>query len=785
MKVSFSWLNNYFDKPLNIESLEYDLTMAGLEVDSIEHLGASLDNVVVGKIISIEKHPDADKLNVCQVDVGSKELQIVCGASNARAGIKIPCALIGAKFGQFEIKKAKLRGVESFGMLCSSKEIGLSDSADGLLELSQDLNLGDRISDALDLNDSVLDISLTPNRADCLSVQGIAREIKSLTGNPFHLPKIQKIESNFKSDQKVNVIDSNNCPLYCGVEIAGLNNTINLPKELISYLSRSDISSINPVVDLVNYVMLETGQPMHAFAKDKLTGSIDVRPSKTGEKIVLLNDQEVTLKENDLVIADEKNVLAIAGVMGGKNSSVDYDTKNIFIESAFFTPLSMAGKARNYGLNTDSSHRFERGVDFANSQNALMRLINLIQQYCGGDVSDIQEHKATLPQRSLIKVRPSRVERILGTKVSIEQMESIFTNLGFEFKNSGSEFEVYPPSYRFDLTIEEDLIEEVIRIIGYDNVEAKDPITTLSPLSTNFATYSLDEVRNKISHLGFNELVSYSFIDAEKERDIHFNIDEQIILENPIAENMNAMRSHLWSSHLDALKFNINRGQDRIKFFEIAKSFTKNDESFTEQLLLSGLIYGDSIERGWADKRRKFDFYDLKSDIESIVDYKLIFKVPDLTTNFYHPGQEAFIYKDSEVIGSLGLLHPSIQKKFDIDGNVYLFELDALKILDKKLKLNTAKLKTVPVKRDISILVDQEVQVGEIISAVEKANISNVTSFSLFDLYQGDGIDDSKKSLAFLILIQDTYKTLEENEVENSVQSIINLLKKEFNATQR
>jgi phenylalanyl-tRNA synthetase beta chain len=554
--------------------------MAGLEVDSIEHLGASLDNVVVGKIISIEKHPDADKLNVCQVDVGNKELQIVCGAPNARAGIKIPCALIGAKFGQFEIKKAKLRGVESFGMLCSSKEIGLSDSADGLLELSQDLNLGDRISDALDLNDSVLDISLTPNRADCLSVQGIAREIKSLTGNPFHLPKIQKIESNFKSDQKVNVIDSNNCPLYCGVEIAGLNNTINLPKELISYLSRSDISSINPVVDLVNYVMLETGQPMHAFAKDKLTGSIDVRPSKTGEKIVLLNDQEVTLKENDLVIADEKNVLAIAGVMGGKNSSVDYDTKNIFIESAFFTPLSMAGKARNYGLNTDSSHRFERGVDFANSQNALMRLINLIQQYCGGDVSDIQEHKATLPQRSLIKVRPSRVERILGTKVSIEQMESIFINLGFEFKNSGSEFEVYPPSYRFDLTIEEDLIEEVIRIIGYDNVEAKDPITSLSPLSTNFATYSLDEVRNKISHLGFNELVSYSFIDAEKERDIHFNIDEQIILENPIAENMNAMRSHLWSSHLDALKFNINRGQDRIKFFEIAKSFTKNDESF-------------------------------------------------------------------------------------------------------------------------------------------------------------------------------------------------------------
>ena len=784
MKFSFSWLNSYFKNSLDIQQLEQDLTMAGLEVESVQHLAENLEHIVVGEIVAIEKHPDADKLNVCQVNVGVENLQIVCGAPNARSGIKVPCALIGAKFPEFTIKKAKLRGVESHGMLCSAKELNLSEAAEGLLELDGKLTNGMGIVEALHLDDAIIEVSLTPNRADCLSVHGIAREVKAITGKTFVDPHTQITTSTKTSSLQVHVENNKACPVYSCVEITNIDNTVTLPAEIIHRLECAEINSINPIVDLVNYVMLETGQPMHAFDMDKIKGSLFIRDAKAHEKIELLNDQTVDIKKDDLIIADDDGPLAIAGVMGGSRSSVQSNSTRILVESAFFTPDSMAGKARHYRLNTDSSHRFERGVDFAVTANSLQRLVNLIVSTCGGEATAIHSIEAELPQRDVIKLNPQRVDKILGSSVDLNQIKDIFSNLDFDFKINNQIIEVLPPSYRFDLSIEEDLIEEVIRLIGYDNIVAELPKALLKPLPYKLQESSVNAIRHKIASLGYHELVSYSFIEQSMEQSLHGNQDH-IVLENPIAENMNTMRSHLWASHLEALQYNVNRNQHKIKFFEIAKTFIKKSKAYHEQLVLSGLVSGTAIEKNWVEKNRKYDFFDVKADIENLLECPLEFQTPSKPIQLFHPGQQAEILSDGKVIGNLGMLHPSWQKSFDVDDSVFLFEINLDKAYAKPINLNTTTLKTIPIQRDIAVLVDRNIQVGEVVNLVKNANIEYVIDFSLFDVYQGQGIDEDKKSLAFLILMQDTYKTLEEKDVETTVENILNLLKKEINAVLR
>ena len=784
MKFSYAWLNQLFANKLNLNELADDLTMAGLEIESIHNPGESLQNIVVGEIVSIEKHPDADRLNVCQVDVGSEKLQIVCGAPNARAGIKVPCALIGTKFPEFTIKKSKLRGVESFGMCCSAKEIGLSEEADGLMELSLDLTNGEPITKALKLDDSVIEVSLTPNRADCLSILGIAREVRSIKGLAFDMPKINQITSSDKCKITPTLINTEACPVYSYASISQINNSAQLPDEIIHRLDSADIKSINPVVDLVNYVMLETGQPMHAFDLNKIKGNVVVRNASKQEKMTLLNDQTIEVMENDLVIADENGPLALAGVMGGLESAVETNTTNIFIESAFFTPLSMAGKARSYGLNTDSSHRFERGVDFSQTEHALTRVINLINEHCGGQTSQVTSVSHDLPQRNPIQLRPSKVTRILGRDVSQDEVVQILNNLDLPFTLDDGVFTVTPPAYRFDLEIEEDLVEEVIRVAGYDNIGAMNPKMMLNPRSSNDRYSDVRKIRHTMSDLGYSELVSYSFIDEAMESTVHGN-DNLIKLENPIAENMNTMRSRLWSSHIDALKFNTNRGRTQIKFFEIANKFTQDNSNFSEEQVLSGLVSGEAIPKNWIEKNRAHDFYDVKSDLEQLLGDGITMKQSADTISAFHPGQSADIFRDNKKIGCLGKLHPSLQKQLDVDQEVYLFEIGLNQLSENDFKLNTEILKSGPLQRDIAVLVDEDVIAGDVVDVVIKRSINFIKDFRIFDVYQGQGIAEGKKSLAFLILMQDTYKTLEEKDVEKSVTEVINLLKKEFNAELR
>jgi len=784
MKFSYAWLNQLFANKLNLNELADGLTMAGLEIESIHNPGESLQNIVVGEIVSIEKHPDADRLNVCQVDVGSEKLQIVCGAPNARAGIKVPCALIGTKFQEFTIKKSKLRGVESFGMCCSAKEIGLSEEADGLMELSFNLTNGEPIAKALNLNDSVIEVSLTPNRADCLSILGIAREVRSIKGLTFDMPKINQITSSDKCKVTPNVINTEACPVYSYASISQLNNLAQLPDEIIHRLDSADIKSINPVVDLVNYVMLETGQPMHAFDLNKIKGNVVVRNATKQEKMTLLNDQTIEVIENDLVIADDNGPLALAGVMGGFESSVETNTTDIFIESAFFTPLSMAGKARTYGLNTDSSHRFERGVDFSKTELALTRVINLINEHCGGHTSQVSSVSHDLPQRNPIQLRPSKVTRILGRDVSQDEVVKILNNLDLPFTLDDGVFTVTPPAYRFDLEIEEDLVEEVIRVAGYDNIGAMNPKMMLNPRSSKDRYSDVRKIRYTMSDLGYSELVSYSFIDEAMESTLHGN-DTLIKLENPITENMNTMRSRLWSSHIDALKFNTNRGRTQIKFFEIANKFTQDNSNFSEEQVLSGLVSGEAIPKNWIEKNRAHDFYDVKSDLEQLLGDGITMKQSAESITAFHPGQSADIFRDNKKIGYLGKLHPSLQKQLDVDQEVYLFEIGLNQLPENDFKLNTEILKSVPLQRDIAVIVDENVVAGDVVDVVIKRNINFIKDFRIFDVYQGQGIAEGKKSLAFLILMQDTYKTLEEKDVEKSVTEVINLLKKEFNAELR
>lgn len=784
MKFSYAWLNQLFANKLNLNELADDLTMAGLEIESIHNPGESLQNIVVGEIISIEKHPDADRLNVCQVDVGSDKLQIVCGAPNARAGIKVPCALIGTKFPEFTIKKSKLRGVESFGMCCSAKEIGLSEEADGLMELSLDLTNGESIAKALKLNDSVIEVSLTPNRADCLSILGIAREVRSIKGLAFDMPKINQLTSNDKCKITPNVINAEACPVYSYASISQINNSAQLPDEIIHRLDSADIKSINPVVDLVNYVMLETGQPMHAFDLNKIKGNIFVRNASKQEKMTLLNDQTIEVMENDLVIADDNGPLALAGVMGGLESAVETNTTNIFIESAFFTPLSMAGKARSYGLNTDSSHRFERGVDFSQTEQVLTRVINLINEHCGGQTSQVSSVSHDLPQRNPIQLRPSKVTRILGRDVSQDEVVQILNNLDLPYTLNDGVFTVTPPAYRFDLEIEEDLVEEVIRVAGYDNIGAMNPKMMLNPRSSKDRYSDVRKIRHTMSDLGYSELVSYSFIDEAMESTVHGN-HNFIKLENPIAENMSTMRSRLWSSHIDALKFNTNRSRTQIKFFEVANKFTQDNSNFSEEQVLSGLVSGEAIPKNWIEKNRAHDFYDVKSDLEQLLGDGITMKKSEETICAFHPGQSADIFRDNKKIGCLGKLQPSLQKQLDVDQEVYLFEIGLNHLSENDFKLNTEILKSVPLQRDIAVLVDEDVVTGDVVDVVRKRNINFVKDFRIFDVYQGQGIAEGKKSLAFLILMQDTYKTLEEKDVEKSLTEVINLLKKEFNAELR
>ena len=787
MQFSENWLRSFVDTKLNLAELSQALTMAGLEVEDEQPAGAVFTHVVIGEIIEAAKHPDADRLQLCKVNVAkdgtkSEILQIVCGASNARVGIKVPCALVGAELPGISIKQAKVRGVDSFGMLCSSKELGLSAEAEGLLELPADAKVGTDIRDYLDLNDNLLTLKLTPNRADCLSIVGIARDVAAITGAPLIGTVLQAslVESGVKKALKVTATEA--CPAYYGRVIEGVNAQAATPAWMIRNLERSGIRSISAIVDISNYVLLEFGQPLHAFDLAKIVGDVQVRFANANEEVKLLNDTTVKLKADDLVIADNNGVIALAGIMGGEPTSVTDSTTDIFLESAFFTPDAIAGKARRLGLSTDSSFRFERGVDFGNTKNALERATGLILSLCGGKAGAITEATSQLPARNTVSLRYARLLSVLGINIAQVEVAKILTQLGFEFTEKDGVFAVKAPTYRFDIAREEDLIEEIARLHGYDKIPAIAPQAALNMLPAPEAALNLAWVRDVLVNQGYQEIISYSFVDESWERDLLGNANP-IKLKNPIASNLSVMRSGLWGGLLDTLTYNLNRKQERALLFEVGASYHQEKQGYSEQTRVAGLFYGAFQPEQWAAATKDVDFYDVKAHVDTLTHGQAEYRAEAHPT--LHPGQTARVYLRGKAIGWLGKLHPKWQQHYNLTKSTFLFELEAAPLLIKVLPVYQEVPKTLPIRRDLAVVVDANITVQAFLGAIEAAHISLVSQVQLFDIYQGKGIPENKKSLALSVFMQDTHKTLVDSEAEAAMAELLQLLEKQFGAALR
>ena len=753
MQFSENWLRTFVNPSLNSAELSHALTMAGLEVEDEQPAGAAFTHVVIGEIVAAEKHPDADRLQLCKVNVGEEVLQIVCGAANARVGIKVPCALVGAELPGISIKQAKVRGVDSFGMLCSSKELGLSAAADGLLELPFDAPIGTDIREYLSLNDYLLTLKLTPNRADCLSILGIARDVAAITGAPLIGTLLQPnlVESSVK--KAVKVIAKDACPAYFGRVIEGVNAQAKTPDWMIRNLERSGVRAISVIVDITNYVLLECGQPMHAYDCAKIIGDINVRFANAGEEIKLLNDSQVKLKANDLVIADTglmngSRAIALAGIMGGEPTSVSDATTSIFLESAFFTPDAIAGKARRLGLSTDSSYRFERGVDFGNTKNALERATGLILQLCGGKAGAITEVVNNLPARNTVNLHYDRLLSVLGINIPQAEVAKILIQLGFAFSEKDGVFAVKAPTYRFDIACEEDLIEEIARLHGYDKIPAIAPQAALNMLPAPEAALTLAWARDVLVNQGYQEVINYSFVDESWERDLLGNANP-IKLKNPIASNLSVMRSGLWGGLLDTLTYNLNRKQERAMLFEIGASYHQDALAYSEKTRVAGLFYGAFAPEQWAAASKDVDFFDVKAQVDMLTQHQAEYRAE--THVALHPGQSACVYLHGKPIGWIGKLHPKWQQHYSLTKSTFLFELATKPILFQALPAYQEVPKTLAIRRDLAIVVDEQIAVQAILSAIDHAHIPLVSQVQLFDIYQGKGIPENKKSLALSV----------------------------------
>ena len=783
MKFSEQWLRTMVDPSLSSEELSHLLTMAGLEVEELDPVAPEFNSVVVAEILSAEKHPDADRLQVLSVKVGDGEpLQIVCGAPNARAGLKAPCALVGAKLPGFDIKRAKVRGVESFGMMCSAKELGITEESNGLLELPTEAPVGCDIRKWLGLNDQLFTLKLTPNRSDCLSLLGIAREVAALTGTALNAPVATKAAVSHDQKKNIHVSASDACPRYTGRIVRGVNAAATTPDWMKQRLERSGLRSISAIVDVTNYVLLELGQPLHAFDFAKLQGDIQVRMAKAGEQLELLNQQTIKLESDYLVIADDSGAVALAGIMGGTATSVTTDTTDIFLESAYFSPAAIVGKARRLNFSTDSSYRFERGVDFAATQQTLERATQLILNICGGSAGPVSEAVADLPARPAVRLRQDRVRRVLGISLAETEIAGLLQRLGMPFTQANDEFTVTPPSYRFDIEIEEDLIEEIARLYGYENILPLPPLAKMTMLADNESRSSMLAAREQMVANDYQEVVTYSFVDESWERNLAGN-DQAVPLRNPIASNMSVMRSTLWGGLLEALIYNINRKQDRVRVFEIGACFALSGGSYAHRTRIAGLCYGNAIPDQWGEAARKVDFYDVKADVEALTQGRSRF-VPDAHPAL-HPGQSARIEVDGVAIGWLGGLHPKWLQHYQLPSGVVMFELDLEPLLQRGLPKFVEVAKFPPVRRDLAVVVDESVPAQSLIDAMNDANVGVVNEIALFDQYRGKGVGEGKKSLAFLVVMQDTQKTLTDEDTDAAVARLLAAMAQKHGAVLR
>ena len=776
MKFSENWLRTLVNPELSSEELAHVLTMAGLEVEALESVAPAFSNVVVAEVLEVVKHPNADRLNVCKVDVGEAQpLTIVCGAANVAVGVKVPCARIGAVLpGNFVIKQAKVRNVESFGMLCSEKEMGLAEESHGLWLLSSEAPVGKPLREYLELDDQLITLKLTPNRSDCSGIAGIAREVAALTGKAFKPLDIKTQPVTLTEQLPVKVDDAQACPLYCGRLVRGVNAAAVTPDWMRRRLERSGLRSISAVVDITNYVMLELGQPLHAFDMAQLSGGISVRKARNGETLTLLNEQNVVLDGGVLVIADEKRVLALAGIMGGQGSGVETATRDVFLESAFFHPDAIAGKARRFGLATDSSFRFERGVDFAMTRPALERATQLLLEICGGSAGAVTEVCGQLPKRDVIALRRSRVARVLGIALDNIQIASLLRRLQFEFTANGDDFRVLPPSFRFDLSIEADLIEELARLYGYDNIPALAPQAALNMLPYSELHRPLAGIRHRLVTRDYQEIVSYAFVEEQVERDLCGNMDP-VALQNPIASNLAVMRSSLIAGLVGALRFNLNRKQARVRLFETGACFARVKGEYVQSQRLSGIAYGDAQPEQWGSAAKPVDFYDVKADVEALFAPQQLSFV-SASHPALHPGRSARIYYSGQMVGWIGELHPQWQQQYDMAQSGVWFEVELDMLTQAAVPRASEIAKILPVRRDLAVLVDETVTVQTLIDAMKSASAPYVEEIAVFDVYRGKGLENGKKSLAFRVLLQDTQKTLTDLEIESSISQLVGVL---------
>ena len=774
MKFSENWLRTWINPELSSHDLSHALTMAGLEVEALESVSPVFTQVVVAEVLEVAKHPNADRLNVCLVNVGeTAPISIVCGASNVTVGMKVPCARIGAELPSgLVIKQAKVRNIESYGMLCSAEELGLVGEGAGLLVLPDDAPIGRPLQEYLELCDTLFSVKLTPNRSDCLSIAGMAREVAAITSGTLNALKIDPVDSNLGESLVVHIDVPEACPLYCGRILRGINGAARTPPWMLRRLERSGLRSINAVVDVTNYVMIELGQPLHAFDLKSIAGSITVRYARAGEKLTLLNDQNIILQHSMLVIADEIQPLALAGIMGGAGSCVEIGSLDVFLESAFFVPDAIVGKARSLNIATDSSYRFERGVDFDMTRSALERATRLLLEICGGQVGAISEVRGKLPARDPIMLRTSRVKRVLGISLDVKKIAELFQRLQFKFELQDNVFYVTPPSFRFDLLLEVDLIEEIARLIGYDNILAEEPQTLVKMIPQSESQRSVSSLRQIIVARDYQETISYAFHDVDVERDLCANTTP-ITLKNPISSQLAVMRSSLLGGLLGALRVNLAHKQSRVRLFETGVCFSGAGDIQREKF--GGLCYGSQFPEQWGVEAREVDFYDVKGDVEALFSpVQLSFLASSHPAS--HPGRSAQILVGGHMVGWIGELHPQWLQQYEISRAVVWFEIDLDALMTVGLPHVNEISKFSPVRRDLAVVVDEDVEVQFLIDVMQASNIPYVTELGLFDLYRGKGVEDGKKSLAFRVLLQDTQKTLIDSEIERSIAQLTAVL---------
>jgi len=791
MKFSEQWLREWVNPRLSSEDLGHQITMAGLEVDAIDPVAGAFDGVVVGEIVEAEPHPNADKLRVCRVDAGQGEpLQIVCGAPNARVGLKAPLAMVGATLpGDFRIKAARLRGTESKGMLCAAEELGLSEDKAGLWELPAEAPVGEDLRTYLGLEDVTIEVGLTPNRADCLSIAGIAREVALLNSLPVCEPPLEEGAPAHDETFAVDLAAPERCPRYLCRVIDGVDLSRPTPLWMQEKLRRCGLRSIDPAVDITNYLLLELGQPMHAFDLDKLSGGIVVRTAKAGESLALLNDQTITLREDNLVIADHDGPVALAGIMGGSASAVGEGTTRLLLEAAFFAPVPLAGQARSFGLHTDSSHRFERGVDYELQRRAMERATQLLLSIVGGRAGPVSEAVATehLPQRAPIALRAARIERLLGLTLKAEEVERILRDLGLAVTATEQGWDCVAPSWRFDLAIEADLLEEIGRVHGYDRLPASRIRADVRLPPKPEERVGVRELRRVLVARDFSEAVSYSFVDAQIQAQLDPDL-EAVTLTNPISPEYAVMRSSLVSGLLRAAQHNRNRQQTRVRLFETGLRFRPGVDGLEQRPGLALLATGPASPEAWSERAREVDFHDLKGDVEALLDRtgaQAAYRFEGGERAGMHPGQTAWIYRGDTPVGYLAAVHPSLQKTLDFDRPVFVAELDLEAITGGEVPTFHAVSRFPGLRRDLALIVDETVPAGSVMAAVREAAGAYVSDLTLFDVYQGKGIDPKRKSLALGLTFQNQSRTLDDDEINQCLQQVIDSLAEKYNAELR